>query len=85
MHATVDVGGCGIGGGCVRVAVCEFPTCHYISGNKACEKRLNRLRRRMVHRGHDPERLWNIWCSAADGPKFAKTMRDMAQQLELGS
>jgi heterodisulfide reductase subunit A len=65
------------------VAGCEFPTCHYITGNYAAEKRVNRVRKRLAHKGHDPERLWNVWCSAADGPKFARTMRDMVEQLEL--
>ncbi len=71
----------GVGG--VLVAGCEFPTCHYITGNYACETRMKRARKKLAKKGHDPDRLWNIWCSAADGPKFANTMRDMVDQLGL--
>jgi len=67
----------------VLVAGCEFPTCHYIRGNYAAETRLKRARRRLSKKGYDAERLWNIWCSAADGPKFAKTMGDMVTALGL--
>jgi len=67
----------------VLVAGCEFPTCHYISGNYACETRVKRAKKILAKKGYDPERLWNVWCSAADGPKFANTMREMVKQLKL--
>lgn len=67
----------------VLVAGCEFPTCHYIEGNYAAEKRIKRTRKRLTKAGYDPDRLWNVWCSAADGPKFARTMQDMVKALEL--
>ncbi len=72
-----------LGAAGVLVAGCEFPTCHYITGNYACEKRVNRTRKRLSHKGYDPDRLWNLWCSAADGPKFAGAMREMVEQLGL--
>ena len=72
-----------LGAAGVLVAGCEFPTCHYITGNYACETRVKRAKKRLAKRGYDPEKLWNIWCSAADGPKFANTMREMATQLDL--
>ena len=67
----------------VLVAGCEFPTCHYISGNYACETRVKRAKKIIAKKGYDPEKLWNVWCSAADGPKFANTMREMVKQLNL--
>lgn len=67
----------------VLVAGCEFPTCHYISGNYACETRVKRAKSKLAKKGYDPDKLWNVWCSAADGPKFAKTMREMSRQLGL--
>ncbi len=73
-----------LGAAGVLVAGCEFPTCHYISGNYAAEVRVKRARRRLAKKGYDPERLWNIWCSAADGPKFANTIREMTKALGLG-
>jgi len=72
-----------LGAGGVLVAGCEFPTCHYITGNYACETRMKRARKKLQKSGYDPDRLWNVWCSAADGPKFAKTMRDMVKTLGL--
>jgi len=73
-----------LGAAGVLVAGCEFPTCHYISGNYAAETRIKRTKRKLAKKGYDPERLWNIWCSAADGPKFAGTMREMSKALGLG-
>ncbi|UCG07987.1 MAG: hydrogenase iron-sulfur subunit [Desulfobacterales bacterium] len=72
-----------LGAAGVLVAGCEFPTCHYIEGNYAAEKRLRRAKKQLAKAGHDPEKLWNIWCSAADGPKFANTMRSMVKDLGL--
>ena len=72
-----------LGAAGVLVAGCEFPTCHYIEGNYAAEKRLKRAKRKLAKAGYDPEKLWNVWCSAADGPKFANTMRNMTKELKL--
>jgi len=78
IERAFDLGAAG-----VLVAGCEFPTCHYISGNYAAEKRVDRAKRKLAKKGYDPERLWNVWCSAADGPKFANTMRRMVEELKL--
>ncbi len=67
----------------VLVAGCEFPTCHYIEGNYAAEARVKRAKKKLAKAGYDPEKLWNIWCSAADGPKFANAMRTMVKDLGL--
>jgi heterodisulfide reductase subunit A len=80
IQRAFDLGAAG-----VLVAGCEFPTCHYISGNYAAETRVKRAKRRLAKKGYDPGRLWNIWCSAADGPKFARTMREMVKELGLSS
>ncbi|MBU2499449.1 MAG: hydrogenase iron-sulfur subunit [Proteobacteria bacterium] len=72
-----------LGAAGVLVAGCEFPTCHYISGNYACETRVKRAKKIVAKKGYDPDKLWNVWCSAADGPKFANTMKEMTKQLNL--
>jgi heterodisulfide reductase subunit A len=72
-----------LGAAGVLVAGCEFPTCHYITGNYAAEIRLKRTRKKLAKKGYDPDKLWNTWCSAADGPKFANVMRDMVKGLGL--
>lgn len=73
-----------LGAAGVLVVGCEFPTCHYITGNYACEARMNRAKKKLAQNGYDPDKLWVAWCSAADGPKFANTMREMVKQLGLG-
>ncbi len=72
-----------LGAAGVLVAGCEFPTCHYITGNYACEERMKRSKKKIAKKGYDPEKLWNVWCSAADGPKFARTMHEMVKHLGL--
>ncbi|MBW2038444.1 MAG: hydrogenase iron-sulfur subunit [Deltaproteobacteria bacterium] len=72
-----------LGAAGVLVGGCEFPTCHYIVGNYKAETRMERLKKKLLKEGYDPDRLWVIWCSAADGPKFANTMREMHKQLNL--
>ncbi len=67
----------------VLVAGCEFPTCHYIDGNYATEKRIRKAKLKLSKANYDPDRLWSVWCSAADGPKFASTMREMVEKLGL--
>ena len=78
MQHPLELGAAG-----VLVAGGEFPTCHYITGNYAAETRLKRARKKLAKAGHDPEKLFNVWCSAADGPKFAGMMRRMVRELEL--
>jgi len=65
------------------VVGCEFPTCHYITGNYACEARMEKAKKRLERKGYDPRKLWVGWCSAADGPKFAHMMRTMVKELGL--
>lgn len=73
-----------LGAAGVLVVGCEFPTCHYISGNYACDTRIKRARKKLQKKGYDPDKLRLEWCSAADGPKFANIMRDMVKELGLG-
>ncbi len=68
----------------VMVAGCEFPTCHYITGNYQAEKRMKRANKALLNRGYDPNKLWTVWLSAADGPKFAGIVRDMVKKFNLG-
>jgi len=73
-----------LGAAGVLVAGCEFPTCHYIVGNYKAEKRMERItKKRLAKKGYDPDKLWTVWLSAVDGPKFAATIRAMTKQLNL--
>lgn len=72
-----------LGAGGVLVAGCEFPTCHYIIGNSKCKDRIEKLKRKLTDKGMEEEKLWTVWLSAADGPKFVKTVKSMVEQLNL--
>ena len=67
----------------VLVAGCHIPTdCHYISGNFKAQRRIAMVKRLMEQLGIDPERLRLEWISAAEGDKFAKTIREMTKDLK---
>jgi F420-non-reducing hydrogenase iron-sulfur subunit len=67
----------------VLVAGCHIPTdCHYISGNFKAQRRVAMVKRLMEQLGIDPRRLRLEWISAAEGDKFAKTIREMTEDLK---
>ncbi len=72
-----------LGAGGVLVAGCEFPTCHYIIGNYKCKERIEKLKKKLAKKEIDEKKLWTVWLSAADGPKFVKTAKDMVEGLNL--
>jgi heterodisulfide reductase subunit A len=72
-----------LGAGGVLVAGCEFPTCHYIIGNYKCKDRIEKLKKKLAKKEIDEKKLWTVWLSAADGPKFVKTAKDMVEGLSL--
>ena len=67
----------------VLVAGCHIPTdCHYISGNFKAQRRVAMVKKLMEQLGIEPERLRLEWISAAEGDKFAKTIREMTADLK---
>ena len=67
----------------VLVAGCHIPTdCHYISGNFMAQRRVAMVKKLMEQLGIEPERLRLEWISAAEGDKFAKTIREMTVDLK---
>jgi F420-non-reducing hydrogenase iron-sulfur subunit len=67
----------------VLVAGCHIPTdCHYISGNFKAQRRIAMVKKLMEQLGIEPERLRLEWISAAEGDKFAKTIREMTEDLK---
>ena len=67
----------------VLVAGCHIPTdCHYISGNFKAQRRVAMVKKLMEQLGIEPERLRLEWISAAEGDKFAKTIREMTEDLK---
>jgi heterodisulfide reductase subunit A len=63
----------------VLVSGCHFSDCHYIDANRQTVKRVYRLWNYLEKRGIRPERLQLEWISAAEGPKFQKTMNQMEE------
>jgi len=63
----------------VLVSGCHFTDCHYIDANRQTVKRMYKLWKLLDKRGIRPERLQLEWISAADGPKFQKTMTQMEE------
>ncbi len=72
-----------LGAAGVLVAGCEFPTCHYITGNYKCKDKMAKTIKQLAKKNIDTKRLWTVWLSAADGPKFARTMKEMTKELGL--
>ncbi len=68
----------------VLIAGCEFPTCYYINGNYKCKDRIERLKKKLSKKNIDIRKIWDVWLSAADGPKFVATVKNMVEELKLG-
>ncbi len=67
----------------VLVAGCHTPNdCHYISGNFKAQRRVAMVHNLMEQLGIEPQRLRLEWISAAEGEKFAKTIREMTTDLK---
>ncbi|MBT9164858.1 MAG: hypothetical protein DDT23_00869 [candidate division WS2 bacterium] len=66
----------------VMVAGCHPGDCHYATGNYFTRRRLTILKRLLEFSGINPERLQLYWISAAEGGKFAESVRDMVSRLE---
>jgi heterodisulfide reductase subunit A len=78
IHKAFELGARG-----VLVAGCEFPTCHYVNGNYKCRDRMEKVRRQLISKGIDPDRLRTVWLSAADAPKFVSTVKNMVEELGI--
>ncbi|MBC8402280.1 MAG: hydrogenase iron-sulfur subunit, partial [Candidatus Marinimicrobia bacterium] len=63
----------------VLVSGCHFADCHYIDANRWTVKRVEKLWDKMEKLGIRPERLQLEWISAAEGQKWARTMRDLEE------
>jgi heterodisulfide reductase subunit A len=63
----------------VLVSGCHFADCHYIDANRWTQKRVEKLWDKLERMGIRPERLQLEWISAAEGQKWAKTMRELEE------
>ncbi len=71
------------GAGMVLISGCHPPQdCHYISGNISCEKRIDRVKKKMKKLGIDPKRLRLEWISATEATKFRDIVWEMDKELK---
>ena len=68
-----------LGAPMVLVSGCHFADCHYIDANRWTQRRVERLWDRLERAEIRPERLQLEWISAAEGQKFARTMRELEE------
>jgi F420-non-reducing hydrogenase iron-sulfur subunit len=69
----------------VIIGGCHPGECHYISGNYKARRRIAALSSILDTLGLEPDRVWLRWISAAEGQRFASTMREFTEKIkELG-
>uniref|UniRef100_A0A7C1JN16 Hydrogenase iron-sulfur subunit n=1 Tax=Ammonifex degensii TaxID=42838 RepID=A0A7C1JN16_9THEO len=66
----------------VLVAGCHPGDCHYVTGNYFTRRRLALFKRLLEFTGFMPERLKVRWVSAAEGSRFAETVKEMVEELK---
>ena len=66
----------------VVVGGCTPGNCHYISGNFKARRRMAILKMTLQTLGLEDDRVWVRWISAAEGPKFASTMREFTSKMK---
>ncbi len=69
----------------IIIGGCNPGDCHYVSGNYKARRRIAGLKTILDTLGLENDRVWLKWISAAEGQKFAVTMRDFTEKIkELG-
>jgi F420-non-reducing hydrogenase iron-sulfur subunit len=69
------------GADAVLIGGCHPGDCHYQNGNYKTRKRVLLLKGLMQQLGIEEERLRLEWISAAEGAKFADTVREYTEQI----
>jgi len=65
----------------VLVSGCHPGDCHYISGNIFAKQRFSAMERLLKLAGFEPDRVRFTWISAAEGAKFAETVKEISDGL----
>lgn len=63
------------------VVGCHPGDCHYQRGNYQTERNIRMTKKLIKYAGIEPERLRLEWVSAAEGGRFAETVRDFTNQI----
>ncbi|OGS51264.1 MAG: disulfide reductase [Euryarchaeota archaeon RBG_16_68_12] len=67
------------GAAAVLVSGCHLKDCHYINANSQTQRRMERLAEELKRKKIDPRRLRLEWFTAAEGQKFANTIKEMRE------
>ncbi|MCJ7721231.1 CoB-CoM heterodisulfide reductase HdrA2 [Candidatus Bathyarchaeota archaeon] len=70
------------GAAAVLVAGCHLNDCHYINANYQTKRRVEKLWKKMERLGLDKNRLHLVWISAAEGQKFASTIKEIQKIVD---
>jgi F420-non-reducing hydrogenase iron-sulfur subunit len=66
----------------VLIGGCHIGDCHYLRGNYLPITRMRFLLELLKFTGCEPGRLHLEWISAAEGPKFAETVRNFTEKIK---
>jgi len=66
----------------VIVGGCTPGDCHYVSGNYKARRKMAVLKTILNTLGLEEDRVWFRWISAAEGAKFAATMREITAEMK---
>ena len=69
------------GADAVVVGGCHPGDCHYVSGNLHARRRFWVLGRLLEFLGIEPERFRVVWCSAAEGGKWAQVVDEICRKV----
>jgi Fe-S oxidoreductase/coenzyme F420-reducing hydrogenase delta subunit len=67
----------------VIVIGCLMDNCHYVSGNKKAQERIDALKKLFDVMGIDGRRLRTEWVNASERVKFAKTVREFVEEVRV--
>jgi Fe-S oxidoreductase/coenzyme F420-reducing hydrogenase delta subunit len=65
----------------VIVIGCLLDNCHYVSGNKKAQERIDALKKLFDLMGLDSRRLRTEWINASERAKFAKTAKEFVEEV----
>ncbi|HJX04715.1 MAG TPA: hydrogenase iron-sulfur subunit, partial [Thermoplasmata archaeon] len=65
----------------VLVVGCQMDNCHYLTGNKKAQERVDALKRLFDIVGLDAGRLRTEWLNASEGTKFVRTVKEFVEEV----
>ena len=66
----------------VMVVGCQMDNCHYLTGNKKAQERIDALKKLFDIVGLDSRRLKTEWLSASEGAKFVRSVNEFVEDVK---